>query len=555
MADYTFRGVEIHTEAMWSLAHMENVLNFMEKYGMNGLIFHENGIIDALTWPETVYSTMEMLRRRPVPMAKINAARIYINMIIRYAKEKNIDLFLEAKELSFPDSLIELKGDLQNPDGTVCPTNPYWFFLMESRIRELLHYCPGLGGIIVSLGTHESRISLARNSCSCDRCKNTDAVDWYENLIRAMYKPLSEAGKKLVIRDFSYTAYHQDCLIQASAKVSTDIIVSLKTTAHDFYIPYPTNSRIGHTHGLEQWIEYDVWGQFYGDSIYPASIVEDLRARLRECREKGVSGAYFRTDWEVMNGITVFNSPNLLNLIGAAILTGDLNADLDTIYRSWAENGIPTCLLDGTYGPVSSSPFSLTAWKKLRDFMRRSWDIMRKTHYCRDHNFIENGQVPDHLEKAFEWMIDIHGQDDWSPGASRVLDRTEENIREIFAEKEWAEQELDQAQKELNIPSLGLSERLAGDMEIILRLYKHFVHMAKIATISVFLAQKAIETEDPDDMQKALDTLPPLRDYAGVVEKELGHTHYPHYIYAHLEPSRLLTLAEDIDRRLKHGKT
>jgi hypothetical protein len=365
-----------------------------------------------------------------------------------------------------------------------------------------------------------------------------------------MYKPLSEKGKKLIVRDFSYTAQHQNCIIEAASRVSKDIVISLKTTAHDFYIPYPTNSRIGQSHGLDQWIEYDVWGQFCGDSIYPVSLVEDLRARLLECKEKGVSGAYFRTDWEVMNGITVFNSPNLLNLIGAAMLTSDLKTDPDAIYRSWAEDGIPSCMLDGTYPPLTSSPSSPEAWKRLRDFMKHSWEVMHKTHYCRDHNFIENGQVPDHMEKAFEWMIDIHGQDDWTPGFSKMLDRTDENLNIIFEEKEWALQEVKKLPGILDIESLGLSKEIEEHLKIILRLYEHFVMMAKLSTSSVFLTQKALESKDSGDAQRALDTLPALYDYAAVVEKEFEDTHYPHYIYGHLEPSRMITLATEIKSKL-----
>ncbi|GHT71476.1 hypothetical protein FACS1894110_24600 [Spirochaetia bacterium] len=554
MADYSFRGLEINSEGMWSITHIKTALNFMEKYGLNGLVIHENAIIDSLTWPEEVYSTMEMLRKRPVPMIKINANRIYFNLITRLAREKNIDFFLEAKEISFPDQLLEMKPGLQNTDGSICPTNPFWVTMLESKVRELLHWCPDLAGIIVSLGTHESRISLARNTCTCDRCKKTDPTDWYETLIRAMYKPLSEHGKKLIVRDFSYTAYHQDCQIEAASRVSKDIIISLKTTAHDFYIPYPTNSRIGHTHGHDQWIEYDVWGQFYGDAIYPASMAEDLQLRMRECKDKGVSGIYCRTDWEAIKGLTIFNSPNLLNMIAVAMLGKDLATDLDAIYKSWADNGILSPLIDGWQPQTPSVPSSPDAWKKLRDFMRYSWQVMHKTHYCRDHNYIENGQVPDHLEKEFEWMIGIHGQDDWTPGSSRVLDRTDENLAAIFEEKDWALREVKKLPKILDVESLGLPKSMEGDLKIILRLYEHFVYMAKITTSTVFLAQKALETRDKADIKKALDTLPELYSYTQVVEKEFEGTSYPHYVYGHLEPSRMVTLAEHVKEKLAEIK-
>jgi hypothetical protein len=66
----------------------------------------------------------------------------------------------------------------------------------------------------------------------------------------------------------------------------------------------------------------------------------------------------------------------------------------------------------------------------------------------------------------------------------------------------------------------------------------------------VFLTQKALETQTKDDVKKVLDTLPALYSYAQVVEKEFKGTHYPHYIYCHLEPSRMITLAKQVEIKL-----
>jgi hypothetical protein len=236
--------------------------------------------------------------------------------------------------------------------------------------------------------------------------------------------------------------------------------------------------------------------------------------------------------------------------ISTPVLRKKMEHALDDIYRAWVENGIFSPLIDGFRQQEGSAPKNPEAWKKLREFMKHSWEVMHKTHYCRDHNFIENGQVPDHMEKAFEWMVDIHGQDDWTPGFSKMLDRTDENLSIIFEEKEWALREVKKLPEILDVESLGLSKEMEDHLKIILRLYEHFVMMAKLSTSSVFLAQKAIESKDKGDAQRALDTLPALYDYAKVVEKEFEGSHYPHYIYGHLEPSRMITLAREIESKL-----
>ena len=55
MRKFEFRGYEIHSSRMWQQAQVDMALEFMEKEGLNALIFHQNDLVDQLVFPEKYY--------------------------------------------------------------------------------------------------------------------------------------------------------------------------------------------------------------------------------------------------------------------------------------------------------------------------------------------------------------------------------------------------------------------------------------------------------------------------------------------------------------------
>ncbi len=53
---FTFIGLEFHNNRMWKWASVEKALDFMEEFGMNALIFHQNDIIDQVVLPEKYFT-------------------------------------------------------------------------------------------------------------------------------------------------------------------------------------------------------------------------------------------------------------------------------------------------------------------------------------------------------------------------------------------------------------------------------------------------------------------------------------------------------------------
>jgi hypothetical protein len=547
---FAHRALEFHSARMWQWAQVEQSLEFMEKFGLNALVFHQNDIVDHLVFPQAYFPEELMWKRWPVRMHSIYQNRHYINKVVRAAAGRGIGFHLEIKEIWFVDALLELVPGLRNADGSVCASSPFWWEFLDLKLRELLAAVPGLAGVIVSPGTRESKVSISANACTCARCKATDPTDWYASLLDAMHRPLAEHGKTLAVRDFSYSADQQSRMLDAARRVSSNIVISLKNTPHDYYPTFPDNPRIGHTAGLRQWIEFDTWGQFFGMGVYPVSVVEDMQRRMRHALKSGAEGIALRTDWEVITDAGSFNSPNILNVIGGALLSRDVDGDLDAVYDAWVRHGLYSPMREASTMSPLHVPTHPEAARRLKDFMRRSWSVMEKAAYVRGHLFHEDDQYCDTVERSLDMLVRIHGRDDWDPGASRLLDPTAANIKLILAEKEAALGEVRGLHDVLMPETLGVSDDMVRDLNAMLRLYALYVKGYVLCARAVFLVLQAEQEAGEKAIATASATAEPLRAFGVEVRAALQGTHHPHYVHWTLDTARTDTLADDVERRL-----
>jgi hypothetical protein len=489
-----------------------------------------------------------------VRLHSIYQNRHYVNKVVREAKRRGIAFYVEVKEIWYVDQVLEQRPELRNPDGSMCASHPFWWELLDMKFRELLDAVPDLAGVIVSPGTRESKVSISTNQCTCARCQATNPTDWYTDLLRAMHKPMAERGKTFAVRDFSYSADQQSRMLDAARRVSSDIVISLKNTPHDYYPTFPHNPRIGHTGGLRQWIEFDTWGQFFGLGVFAVSVAEDMQDRMRHAMASGAEGIALRTDWEVITDAGSFNSPNNLNVVAGALLARDVDCQLDDVYAAWAQHGLYSPMREASAmdGPhVATAP---DAGRRLKEFMRASWAVMEKAAYVRGHLFHEDDQYPDTVKKAFDMLVDIHGRDDWEPGASKLLDPTDANLEIVFAEKAQAVREVDALEAALQPGTLGLPPRVAQDFRTMLDLYRLYVRGYELCAKAVFLVKKAQSRPSESAIAAARASAAPLREFGRQVRARLEGSSYPHYVYWLMDTTRTDLLADDVERLLAATK-
>jgi hypothetical protein len=543
---FAVRGLEVHSSRMYDFTQMQNTIAFMEKYGLNTLIFHQNDLADVLVFPEKYFPMEYMWKRFPPRYSRVLNFRYYIRNIIRMCHRRGIQFMLETKELWYDEWILELRPEVINPDtGMICPSHPFWFEYLTEKLKELFTEVPGIDGIIVSPGTRESKLSITANRCGCDRCSSMKDEEWFAHLISTMHAVMNPLQKKLVVRDFAFGERDQTVVLQGVNCAGVDVTMSLKNTPHDFYPTFPTNPAIGHS-GHPEWVEFDTWGQFIGNGVFPVSIIEDMQCRMRDSFASGAEGIFLRTDWENMQDACVFNSPNLVNLIAGAKYAQDVDTPCEDIYRAWAEYGLVNPMLPASADPKPEPLKNTDDYVYLRDFMRASWKVVEKTMFVRGHLFQDNSMAPYSMERGSEIMMKAHCMDEWLPGASQQVLPTSENLKIIFEEKAQAVREAEALRDILQIEKLGFSDELVAGFNELLDLYPYYVRCYEYSCKAYFLCLLAEKTRKAADRCKVEAALEQLTDYAAVVRERLEQGEYYHEIPRLMAYDRLLSLKSSI---------
>lgn len=509
-------GLELHSKRMWDWTSIKRAVDFMVEAGMNALIFHQIDIIDNLILPEgaAASSRWSMLAR----MQANN--RAYIKQVIKLVHSKNITFFLEIKEPWYPEELFYVHPELINSKGQVCPSNPFWFEFVKTKIKRLLDVIPDIDGIIESSCTAETKISLAHdlslNYCTCERCRETDLSEWNKNVILSLYEPLKEKGKQLIVRDFTKSVENQNALLTTG--IPKDVIICLKNTPHDWHPTFPNNPRIGEVGEYDQWIEFDTWGQFWGLGIFPCILLNDFRERLKYAKGKKVKGYICRVDWEGMSEGWVLDSVNLINLYGLAKLGKDLDYKFDDIFRNSLK------LLDQSDIPFLGksvkveNPTELTAVSNL---LLKTWPIIEGSLHIKGHIFQNSSRIFDSFEGARHMRIKNHTLTQWAPDRQDPLKNlNSESLKELLSEKEEALHEVKTIVEALRENKLNLNRRLNMSLLSLFEAFEIYIEGFYYSGKAYILTEYALSTGDTEDKENAIRSINLLEDYGRKLEDQ-----------------------------------
>jgi hypothetical protein len=423
--NFTFRALEISGSRMWERKAILQALDFIERHRMTDLVLHETDGLQKILYPRVYFDPYAKWKSAPARRGEnaILNNRVYFDHLLNLTGQRGIGMWLEMKQLGFPDEVLEMRPDLMK-NGNVCPCEPFWYEFLEASVDELYRDFPKLSGLIVSAGSPEGRASRAQNKCGCDLCQATSVEDWYYELIMAMHRASAKHGKPLAVRDFAYKPADHEPLIAAMRRTPPEVIFCIKATPHDFYPTFPHNTAIGRLRDRVQWIEYDTMGQFYGLAIAPCYVGADMADRLRHGEENGITGGLFRTDWERINDWWSLETINEVNLIAAARMSNGEPADTETVTRIW--------LTDHGY-PEAAAPW-------LAGVLDRTWPIIRRALYVDDFMMADSSFFPRGVAKAW-WTMELkHSLSAWDPSRAEDLKLSPGRMKELLAEKDQAMQ-------------------------------------------------------------------------------------------------------------------
>lgn len=310
--EFSVRGIELHSLYAWDFKWIDSCLTFMQREGFNTLVLHRNVFVDLIVYPGKYYGCKKdsydsiferykeifrtLYKYTPTRRSGPYQRRAFLKRVLTIAQKRGISIYVENKELYFPEILLEFYPELVK-NGKICATDSFWIAFLKEKYTEFFTEFPEVDGIIIAPATGESKVSITSNRCTCDRCKNTSRAEWFKNVLEAMYEPIHAAGKKLVVKDFVFNPEAHKAIASVMENLPSDVVISLKNTPHDYYPTFPENPRIGNVGDHEQWLEFDAMGQYFGWGIGIANLADDYRRRMKSALEKGVDGIILRTDW------------------------------------------------------------------------------------------------------------------------------------------------------------------------------------------------------------------------------------------------------------------
>ncbi len=446
MPDFGLRAIEVHSSYAWDARWIAKVLDFASRTGLNALVLHRNDIVDQVVFPGLLFGVApgttrtiferynaafrSIYRYTPTRRSGPPLRRDYLRWVVEAAGRLGIAVYLENKELSFPDVLLELHPELIK-NGHGCPTDPFWWEFLGAKYAELLEDVPGITGIITSAGTGESRISISSNRCACETCRATTPQQWYGRLLGVIYDVLAAGGRKLIVRDFAFDRKNHEALAAGFESLPSDVVLAIKNTPHDYYPTFPDNPLTAQVRGREKWIEFDAMGQYFGWGIGPATMLGDLRRRMARARDAGASGIILRTDWESLDGHTAFDTPNVVNLYAGAALSQDLATPDSAVYERWLADA-------RAFAPGAGERRRAAAVAAISSIFSRNWDVVRQALFVRECVFSDCSTFPVGYEQALWLSQEKNSLRDWVPSKADALAGTEVNVLGIAAEKDAA---------------------------------------------------------------------------------------------------------------------
>ena len=527
-----FRAVEMHGQRMWERSRVVQVLAFMRQHGMNALVLHESDLVHQLVYPRKYFDPYALWSDLPSRRGEnaIFNKRAYFEHLLRLAADAGIAVWINVKEIGFSDEVLALRPEVVK-DGIVCPSEPFWTEYVTSKTEELFADFPALAGMIVSFGSQESRASRVQNRCQCPLCRSEPLRDWYARFIRALHEPAARHGKRLAVRDFAYKPEDHAPLIDAVGAAHADVIFCIKAMPHDFYITFPDNPAIGRL-PREQWVEYDVMGQFFGWGVMPCLVLTDLRARMAHWERERVVGAIFRIEWERINDLDCLDTLNETNLIAAAALASGEDIDATEVCRRWLA--------------AHGRDVNAAAW--LAEILDATLPIVRHAAYIDDFVSADNSMLPRSVERAW-WGMEVRdGLAAWDPRRRSDLDLDRAKTVRYVQEKDHALAAARALLSKLGNPAVVVD---AGVRSFVEGQFAHFelwveglVLAAKVCLYSRWLLQ----TNDPvgsDDLSSLSTALAQLDAYASRARAVVEDSRVPHQVGMLVDHRRALDVVRE----------
>ena len=559
---FVTRALELHSLYAWDYNWIIQTMDFMKSLDMNTLILHRNDFIDLIIYPgkyfgyeekdgDTIFETYSQIFRKlyqytPTRRSGPYQRRAFLKRVLKEAERRGIQVFIENKELYFPDIILEFYPQLVK-EGHICASDPFWLEFLKVKYRDFFREFPQVAGIITAIATGESRVSIKSNRCQCERCQSMKKEEWFDNVLRAMYDPIHEAGKTLVVRDFVFDPQAHKEIAQVMEQLPQDVVIALKNTPHDYYPTFPDNARLGQVGNHRQWVEYDAMGQYFGWGIAMADLTEDYRRRMNLAYEQGADGIVIRTDWESLDGHSAFLTPNRVNLYSGAMLSSDLGIDNKSIYLCYLER-------EGWFEEVVSQEKKEMAASWFESIVGKTWEATSRMLFVQGCVFSDSSLMPVSYEHGFWLAEEKNSLKAWDASKKDTLAPDRRHLETALEEKKESVRWIDHLLELVLKPQEGIREEKIKWLEERIRIQKTYTGMYEVAVSALLLTRYVVETKEnresayyKEKQVQWRETVDALKLWEDRLRTMFEQTDYmPHTIYTLMDSDRMRCLYNDL---------
>jgi len=351
------------------------------------------------------------------------------------------EITLEAKDYGL--EVVVWAHELTQNRLSVCfhESDPLWQQRRDTY-QKAFELIPELDGIVLMFGS--SSPDPWYSFCSCDdptidfeTCQNdpTGEIDIpalelppapqrLKLIIDAVADVTEELNKKLYIRTFIHKPtemeWVRDGLILEKDR---QFIAMSKPVPQDFQPYYPHNPLIGAVPGHAHVTEFDLAGEYWGQSQIMNPQVDYATYRFRHLWENQGIGAVCRIE---RGSHYAVGTPNEINLYAMSRLMETPDISPDDIYAGWFSTA---------YG-IEDEQTTAT----LREVFRLSWEATRKRHYVLGFWAMEKGSgLPgEPVSKELESRSTTLYDDGFESTFEELKNPTEATVADIFQENQEA---------------------------------------------------------------------------------------------------------------------
>jgi hypothetical protein len=296
-----------------------------------------------------------------------------------------------------------------------------WDWIRE-RYRKFFEVCPEVDGFVISFSEGDYRVDSDEEVIS-----EYTVEEMFRHLINAVYEVCNEHGKTLIARKFS------DEALPAILDAPKDLVVMQKHTIADWQ-PYSANNPNLGTYGdHDQICEFDLAGEYVGQSEVPWCALDYIRSRYRFALGRGMVGMVARID---RKGRNAFGTPNEINIGFFSLLLRDPGTDIDEAWRVWTTNRFGEEASEAAIAALRPT-FELTTrlyWgDRIGDWRIQEHSKIPRLSYAISHDRVymftppvDVGlfSIPNRIEREMERRYGVLRRD-----TQRVIEEFEENSR------------------------------------------------------------------------------------------------------------------------------